>query len=122
MNNQIITDKEILILREGFIRMSPKQTNIPIDIFVNEDNISKYTSFPIIVLFRNSYEADSNDLMPLSVSDNPIMLSNKKLNISNEDYCKIVEWVIKHKDLLIALSEERLTGFEFLDEYHKKLN
>lgn len=118
IQKQIISEKDIEFLSEGFLRMSSQQTHIPVDIFVNEDNMKEYTVFPVVIMFRNSYYPDARDYMPMTVSENPILLSEKPINIFKKDLYKIVDWVIKYRDLLIALSEEKISNFEFLDEYN----
>ena len=57
------------------------------------------------IKFVNDYSAkmQHGNLVPMTISDNPEIPVNVKLNISNEDIAQLKSWIILNKDILLNL-------------------
>ena len=62
----------------NIIRIDTKSFNLPVDVFLDESNIAASNNLPEFILFRNSYDNNSRDYMPMTINDNIILLSDKK--------------------------------------------
>lgn len=76
-------------------------TGLPVIIWI-QAKIDVQHQLPRIK-FQNSYsnKVEPNNLIPLSISDDPQVLVNTKLNINNDDLNKIKQWVKNNKTLLL---------------------
>lgn len=117
ISKNIIDDLAIEDIICDFIRIDTSLSKLPVDVFCDEFNIKENTYFPNIIFFRNSYNKDSDDYMPVLVSETPILLSRKPLNIFQKDCNLIFDWIVKYRDIIVALSEEKIdntTFFQYL--------
>ena len=77
------------------------------------------------IKFQNntSTKIQINELIPISISDNPqILLNNNDLNkikISQAQINVIKQWIIKNKEILIDYWEEKITTSELWQKLKK---
>ena len=55
--------------------------------------------------------------MPMTINDNIILLSDKKLNIHIQDLYKIHEWMTKYSNHISAISKCKLYATDFLEHF-----
>ena len=101
----------------NIIRIDTKSFNLPVDVFLDESNIAASNNLPEFILFRNSYDSNSRDYMPMTINDNIILLSDKKLNIYKQDLHKIHEWMTKYRNHISAISKCELYATDFLEHF-----
>ena len=106
--DNIISEKQIEDIIYNTVRVDTYSTKLPVDIFCIDTDIQSFIDCPIMLLFRNSYDCDSFDFMPISVCDKPKLLTNKALNITEYDYEKIICWIFKHKEIITLVFKEKL--------------
>ena len=99
------------------IRIDTRSFNLPVDVFLDESNIAASNNLPEFILFRNSYDNNSRDYMPMNISDNIILLSDKKLNINIQDLYKIHEWMTKYRNFISEISKCKLYATDFLEHF-----
>lgn len=109
----------------NIIRIDTKSFNLSVDVFLDESNIAASNNLPEFILFRNSYDSNSRNYMPMTISDNIVLLSDKKLNIYRRDLYKIHEWMTKYRNFISAISKCELYATDFLEHFSllsKKIN
>ena len=122
-NKDIIPYEDYLIIREEEEywenhTFRKERTGLPVNITIDEWGSYKVYCHPLWLLFQNNYEDKFtndvfpitiyNDVLPISIENNPRLLTDGKVNISNSDFQKIIEFVKTNKDILIDLANEKI--------------
>lgn len=100
--------------------ISKKTTKLPVNIWIQCEMTTQHNKPRI--KFQNNYanKFETDDLVPLSIEDNPTILANNvKLNISSKDLQKVIDWVVKNKILLLKLWKLTISFDEFLVKMKK---
>ena len=108
--------------QENYIRLNNVRYGLPVDVYLDESNAHASYGHEVIMFFRNSYNDKMHVFVAMSVSNNPIILTDDKINIHNNDVKRIRRWVIKYRDWIIALAECRIRYQTFSDriaKYHE---
>lgn len=94
--------------------LHPRDTGLPVIVWADSNRQMKHG---LRIKFQNSYsdKTDSSSLIPMTISENPQILVQVKLRISNADLQKIRQWIILNKDLLVAYAKEAITTKDFVN-------
>ncbi len=104
------------------------QNNTGLDVIVwvqtiNTQSTGKHNLPRIKFQNNTSTKIQINELIPISISDNPkILLKNNDLNkikISQAQINVIKQWIIKNKEILIDYWEEKITTDELFQKLKK---
>lgn len=107
--------KKYEIKEANFMPISTKHTGLPIDIMVDNDATYEYMEHPVWIYFRNGYEVDCNDWIPITVSKNPYLpYKNKRIEISKQDFDEVVEFVYEYRIVLKALANVKISTRDFI--------
>lgn len=99
----------------NFMPISKKHTGLSVDIMVDNDATYEYMKHPVWIYFRNSYDNNSNEWIPLVVSKQPYLpYPNKRVKISNEDFYKVLEFVYEYRIVLKALANIKISTRDFI--------
>lgn len=71
--------------------------------------------FPRYILFRNGYDRENPDALPITVEDNPTLLSKKPLRITDDDFKALRTWIASHQEEINQLMEGSVSLRQFLD-------
>ena len=90
---------------------------------INTQSTGKHNLPRIKFQNNTSTKIQINELIPISISDNPkILLKNNDLNkikISQAQINVIKQWIIKNKEILIDYWEEKITTDELFQKLKK---
>ena len=99
-----------------------EEFGLPVDIEFDNNETYKYSNTPFSLYFRNSYLKENNWL-PIEI-DNPdnIAFDTTCLNITLSDYFAIKEFVVKYKNTLKLICENKIQTLDFLETCHRMAN
>jgi hypothetical protein len=99
-----------------FRRLSPQTTGLSVDVFVDDNQAYKHHNHPIWVYFRNTYNSDKHDYLPMLINEHPhIPLIQPKINISSKDVEEIKRFIIKNYLPLLQMSKEGSAKFHSIE-------
>ena len=120
---QTVYTDEMLLYMDNF---SQNATGLDVIVWVQTINTQSNVkhNLPRIKFQNNtSTKIQINELIPISISDNPkILLKNNDLNkikISQAQINVIKQWIIKNKEILIDYWEEKITTSELWQKLKK---
>ena len=120
---QTVYTDEMLLYMGNF---SQNATGLDVIVWVQTINTQSNVkhNLPRIKFQNNtSTKIQINELIPISISDNPqILLNNNDLNkikISQAQINVIKQWIIKNKEILIDYWEEKITTSELWQKLKK---
>ena len=70
--------------QENYIRLNNVRYGLPVDVYLDESNAHASYGQEVIMFFRNSYNDKKHVFVAMSVSNNPIILTDDKINIHNK--------------------------------------
>ena len=118
----VYTDEMLLEMAN----ISQNTTGLDVIIWVQTNNTQSpgKHNLPQIKFQNNtSTKIQINELIPISISDNPeILLKNNDLNkikISQEQINEVKLWIVKNKEILIDYWEEKITTDELFQKLKK---
>ena len=92
--------------------LKKERTDLPVLVYISGNK----SSYGAIVKFFDSYDdtvgGNYDLLIPLTVSKNPQIPTEHKLNIKKQDFEKVRQWVIKNYNLLMALYNDEIDEIE----------
>lgn len=99
-----------------------EEFGLPVDIEFDNNETYKRSNTPFSLYFRNSYLKENNWL-PIEIN-NPdnIIFETKCLNITLSDYFVIKEFVIKYKNILKLVCENKIKTLDFLNTCQRTIN
>jgi len=98
-------------------RMDGEDTGLSVDIFVDDDQAYRVYKHPKWIFFRNSYDKNSRNFLPMLISKNPkIPLRNSSINISLEDVEKIKRFVIMNFSALLMRADAKVSRIYPINE------
>lgn len=110
----------------NFFPLTVKKTGLPVDIQVDNNMTFSFMEHPVWIYFRNSYDNNSNEWIPLVVSKQPYLpYPNKRIKITNEDFEEIIDFVYEFRRELKALALSKISTISFIrlvNEYKQSLN
>lgn len=97
--------------------ISKKKTKLPVKIWVQSEITMRHNTPRIKFLNSTADKTIASLLVPLSISDNPQILSkNTKLKITSDQFEAIRQWVIRNKDLLLMLWKDGIETDDFIEQ------
>ena len=110
-------DKALNMLNEMPI-LDPKISYLPTTLWL--DNGTHPQHGPRIKFKANNEQKNSKDFSTMTISDEPIIYHlPKNTFLSTKDLNKIKEFVIKNKDILLALSQNSINLRDFFNKMHR---
>ena len=73
-------------------RLDKHKFGLPVDVFIDCTNVADLYQHPILIYFRNSYNENSWNKLPLTVEETPRLYTEADVNISKDDLQKIIVW------------------------------
>ena len=120
---------DVLYTDEMLLKMasiSQNATGLDVVVWVQTNNaqsIGKHNLPQIKFQNNTSTKVQLNELIPISISDNPeILLENNDLNkikISQAQINEIKQWIVKNKEILIDYWKEKITTDELFQKLKK---
>lgn len=109
-----LNENQLYNLRYSQWCINGERYGFPVDLFVC---LSKFApeGYPRFLLFRNGYDKDNFDTIPITIGDNPVLLSQKEIKISESDYLKIRDWIVLHQLEITILMDGHISFLEFLE-------
>lgn len=94
--------------------LSKEDTNLPMIVWIQVESESQHNAPRIKFANNTSNSLKPTDLVPISISDNPVILSKgTKLKISSKDFEQLRQWIIKHKDNLLKVWNGEISTMAF---------
>lgn len=93
---------------------SKSDTSLPMVVWIQIKHPMKHNAPRM--KFANNYSNNmlAKDLVPISISDDPQILSKgTKLKISNSDFEKLRQWIIRNKDGLLKVWNGEISTLQF---------
>ena len=128
-DTQILTLNDIVYTDEMLLEManiSQNTTGLDVIIWVQTNNTQSpgKHNLPQIKFQNNtSTKIQINELIPISISDNPeILLKNNDLNkikISQAQINEVKQWIVKNQEILIDYWQEKITTDELFQKLKK---
>ena len=98
-----------------YMWLRTKVTLLNVDVFVDDGGSYVRHEHELLLFIRNGYEKFVNEFIPVSISQNPVILANEMTyNISNDDIITVKNFIIANSSLLQALADRRITHMEFV--------
>jgi hypothetical protein len=87
-------------------RIPPINSGLAVDIFADDGQSYKLRKHPKWIYFRNSYDSDKHEYLPVLIDKNPrIPAINVVLNISHQDLDDIKYYVLKNYSQLSQMAD-----------------
>ena len=113
VNQYTLTDCEELI---EYVRVSPMYTHIPYDIFVDDCQSYVMNDHQPLLFVRNGVGRGCDSFIPFSVSEHPLILDRSmEIRIPIEVISAVREFIIARRQLLMALTDHKVSHIEFFD-------
>lgn len=107
---------------ENYIRLNKLRYELPVDVLLDETDAHTSYGHEVIIFFRNSYDVHSFNFVAMNVSNNPIILSDKLIEISDVDLMILKNWIVEHQTDIIELAKCVIKYDEFSNrvaKYHE---
>lgn len=96
--------------------LQPSRTGLPVAIYISGKKGSHGPRIKFMIEpckdKNGQQDVDRNLLAELTVSNNPKIISAKKVKLSTQDITKLKNWVINNKDILIDLWKNKIDEVE----------
>ena len=98
-----------------YIWLRPIETNLNVDVFVDDGGSYIRHGHELLLLARNGYDQCVNEFVPFSVSQTPQVLSDKEIHISSEDIVCVQQFISTNLQLLQALADRQISQQAFAE-------
>lgn len=98
-----------------YMWLRPTETNLNVDIFVDDGGSYLRHEHELLLLVRNGYDQSVNEFVPFSISLNPQLLSNIQIHISNEDVLCVQQFITSNLQLLQTLADRQISQQSFVE-------
>jgi hypothetical protein len=101
-----------------FHGLKKKRTGLSVNICVDDKQSYKGHNHPLWVYVQNDYSDtwNNNEFLPISVSNNPMLLANKEVKISYFDLYKVFKYIQINRVILKKLADSKINEVDFLWE------
>ena len=120
--NTVYTDEMLLEMAN----ISQSTTGLDVIVWVQTNNTQSTIqhNLPRIKFQNNTAtKVQTNELIPISIADEPkILLKNdelSKIKISKEQINRVIQWIVKNKEILIDYWNEKTTTDELFQKLKK---
>ncbi len=93
------------------MRFIPKnESGLPINIWIDENNsLNNIYNFPPNIKFQNDYEDKITlNYIPISISKDPEILISSKINISDNDFSLLKQFIIRNEKILLKHNSKKI--------------
>lgn len=102
--------------------LSTDETDLPVVVWISIKSDENHKIPRIKFSNTESSKMSTDILVPISISDTPVILSkNTVLNISNKKLNKVKQWIIKNKEALLRVWNGEITPTQFVIKHMKKI-
>lgn len=109
-----LTDNDKLM---EYLWLRPFQTNLKVDVFVDDSGAFERYGHPLVLYVRNGYDKESSDFIPFLVSNKPQVLDdNMDFHISYEDIFSVMDLIQENQKLLVGLAKGTIEASDFVSE------
>lgn len=119
MNNKDrLLEETVNQLLLEFANIGKNDYNTPVGIWVDEagnKRQNEHGNSPRLNIVNN-YDEDFKDLIDVTISDNPKPIPKRNLKISDSDFEKMKEFIIKNKDIFLARWNNEITTREMFNK------
>lgn len=99
----------------GYMWLKPKDTNINVDIFVDDGGAYVRDEHIPLLFVRNGYGREITEFIPISISDKPIILDNETpLKIEESIIKQVFSFIQENRETLLAMANGKLNAEEFV--------
>lgn len=98
-----------------YMWLRPTETNLKVDMFVDDGGSYHRHGHELLLWVRNSYDPNVDEFVPFSVSLPPQLLSDMEIRISSEDVVCVQQFIISNLDLLQALADRQISQPSFVE-------
>jgi len=101
-----------------FHGLKKRRTGLPVNIFVDDGGSYKMRNHPLWVYFQNDYDDSwaNKEFLPISVSNNPELLTSKRVKISSSDLQKVFNFIRINRTILKKLADDKMNQEDFWKE------
>lgn len=89
-------------------------TSLSVDCFADDGGSYRDRKHILWFLFRNSYDGNTNEVIPVIVSKNPKIWRQKGIAITEGDLEKIYSFIRINKNLIVQLAKGEIENSDFL--------
>lgn len=101
-----------------YSNLSTRETKLPVVVWISIKPDENHKIPRIKFVNENTTKTVKNNLVPLSISNDPQILSKgTKLKISTSDFELIRKWVIKYQKGLLKVWNDEISPSEFVVKY-----
>ena len=98
-----------------YVWCKPELTGLPVDLFADDGGSYKMHKHLPLVMVRNGYSDMVGEFIPLSISDNPIVLDRKmEIAITPEELKDVKTFIRMNKEGLLKLANDEIVNTDFL--------
>jgi hypothetical protein len=99
--------------------ISKRRYTVPANIFIDDNGTWINLGDKKIILFRpnNGDEAYLDDVIPMTIEDEPQILGNAKIDLTSSEIQQIKDFVVKYKKQLLQLPERKVDLVEFFEVF-----
>ena len=115
MHRRLMTEEQIYHMRYVQWVVYGERYDLKTDLFLYPGQFG-VEGFPRYILFRNGYDRDDPDAIPITVDNHPVVLSDKRCRISDEDFSTLCSWIASHRTEINALMDGRISQRQFIDQ------
>ena len=113
-NYQLDSLEELL----EYMWLRPNETNLNVDIFVDDGGSYLRHEHELLLFVRNGYDTSVQEFIPISVSQTPMILNeNIERNISAKDITEVLHFIVKNQEALQALADREISQIEFIPKF-----
>ncbi len=114
-----ITDNDKLM---EYLWLGHPQTNLNVDIFVDDSNAFERYGHSLVLYLRNGYSRDVADFIPILVSNKPkVMDDDMDFHISNDDIISVMDFIQENQKLLVLLAKGEIDTCDFVYKLKRRI-
>lgn len=99
-----------------YMWLRPNETNLNVDIFVDDGSSYIRHGHKLLLFVRNGYNKNINEFIPFSISNHPTILDDDIiLNISYDDIFSVQSFIVTNLTLLQQLADREISQISFVD-------
>ena len=109
---------------EQFTLFLPRETGLPVTIYLDDGMAAKTYGHPTILFIQNSYNENDitySHLICMTVDECTENVFNTPLCIQQDDYDKVKRWVVRNEDLIKRLSNREIDSYMFMEEFCQRI-
>ena len=98
-----------------YMWLRPNVTHLNVDVFVDDGQSYVRHDHELLLYVRNGYGRQTDEFIPFSVFQNPIVLDDAiELNVDQEDVLEVQSFIRENQELLQALANRNISQESFV--------